>query len=174
MPPVRPMVSKLPVYFTAYGCTTLSACCRLRQSGNVTGSGSESVTGSETVCSEREQVSGSETWSGTWSETWSETWTWRGICQWPCPLLMSSSLGCDWRTWSGSWNGCGSWNDSWSGSSCGIGSGSCCDFCCPQRSLACVHSVLSHQALRWHSSCHCGMQTQPLLHFCWVCERPQR
>lgn len=108
MPPVRPMVSKLPVYFTAYGCTTLSACCRLRRSGNVTGSGSESVTGSETVCSEQEQVSGSETWSGTWSETWSETWTWRGICQWPCPLLMSSSLGCDWRTWSGSWNGCGS------------------------------------------------------------------
>lgn len=34
-------------------------------------------------------------------------------------------------------------------------------FCCPQTSSVCDHSVLSHQAWIWHSSCHCGMQTQP-------------
>lgn len=118
---------QLSVYDTAYRCTDLSVCCLLRRSGSVSGIGSENESGngsvSVTVCSEREQVNVSETWSGTWSGTWSA----RGIWRWPCPLLRSSSLECDWQTWSGSWSGCGSWSDSWSGSSCGSGSGSCCD-----------------------------------------------
>lgn len=172
--------AQLSVYDTAYRWTHLSVCCLLRRSGNANGIGNGSENGSEsvTVCSERERVSVSETWSGTWSGTWSVTWsgTWsgRGISLRPCPLPRSSSLECGWWTWSGSWSGCGSWSDSWSGSSCGSGSGSCCDFCCPQRSSACVRSILSHQAWRWRSSYHCEMQTQPPLHFCWVCGRPQR
>lgn len=90
-------------------------------SGTETGSESENENG--TVCSERGRASGSETWSGTWSETW----TWRGIWRRACPLPMTSSPGCGWRTGSGSWSGCGSWSDSLSASSCGNGSGSCCD-----------------------------------------------
>lgn len=119
----------LSVYFTAYRCTNLSVCCLLRRSGNVNGteSGSENESGNGTVCSQREQVNVSETWSETLSGTLSETWTLREIWQRPCPLLMTSSLGCDWRTWSGSWNGCGSWSGSWSGSSFGNESDSCCD-----------------------------------------------
>ena len=119
----------LSVYFTAYRCTNLSVCCLLRRSGNVNGteSGTENESGNGTVCSQREQVNVSETWSETLSGTWSETWTLREIWRRPCPLLMTSSLECDWQTWSGSWNGCGSWNGSWSGSSCGNESDSCCD-----------------------------------------------
>lgn len=158
------------VYDAAYRCARLSVCCRLTRSGNAaSGTGSENESGNGTVCSERERASGGcETWSGTWSG--------RGIWRRPCPLRRSSSPVCDCKTWSGSWSACGSgsWSGCASGSSCGSGSGSCCDFCYPQRSSACVHSILSHQVWRWRSSYRCGMQTQPPLHFCWACERPQR
>lgn len=53
----------------------ISVCCLLRRSGSVSGIESESGNESVTVCSEREQGSGSETWSGTWSETWSGIWS---------------------------------------------------------------------------------------------------
>lgn len=110
---------QLSVYVTVDKCLNFSVCCLLRQNGNGSGNESVNVNGSETACSDLEQVTVNETWSGTW--------TWRGIWLQPCPLLMSSSLECGWQIWSGSWSGCGCGNDSLSGSSCGNGSGSCCD-----------------------------------------------
>lgn len=64
-PPPGPTASQLPDELTAYSRTNLTACCLLRPSETVSGSGTGNESGSETVCSEEEQVSGSETWSGT-------------------------------------------------------------------------------------------------------------
>lgn len=66
-PPPGPTASQLSDKLAAYSRTNLTACCLLRPSETASGTGSVSVSGteSETVCSEEEQVSGSETWSET-------------------------------------------------------------------------------------------------------------
>lgn len=60
---------QLSVYFMADRCLSLSFCCLPRRSGNGSGNENESGTenGSETVCSDLEQVNVnvSETWSVT-------------------------------------------------------------------------------------------------------------